>query len=100
MTDERGAPLAVVELPPPPVHRVDGHRCPASYANFYVANGVVLVPVFGTREDLRALDVLREIWAERDVVGIPSGVLVLGLGGVHCLSQQEPADSVRRPESR
>jgi len=91
MTDGTGKPLAIVELPPPPVHRVDGHRCPASYANFYVANGAVLVPTFGARADARALAVLREIWTDREVVGVPCASLVLGLGGVHCLSQQEPS---------
>jgi agmatine deiminase len=91
MRDQDGKPLAVVPLPMPPPHHVDGQRCPASYANFYLANGVALVPVFGAPSDARALDVLRELLPGREVVGIPSRFLVLGLGSVHCLSQQEPA---------
>jgi agmatine deiminase len=91
MRDQDGKLLVSVELPPPPVHRIDGLRCPASYANFYVANGAVLVPTFGVRADARALAILGEMWPEREVVGIPCETLVLGLGGVHCLSQQEPS---------
>jgi agmatine deiminase len=91
MRDQDGKPLGVVPLPMPPPHHIDGQRCPASYANFYLANGVALVPVFGAASDARALDVLRELLPGRDVVGIPSRFLVLGLGSVHCLSQQEPA---------
>lgn len=91
MRDQDGKLLTVVELPPPPIHSIDGLRCPASYANFYVANGVVLVPTFGVRSDARALAILGEAWPSREVVGIPCEYLVLGLGAVHCLSQQEPA---------
>jgi agmatine deiminase len=74
----------------PPAHRVDGQRCPASYANFYLGNGVALVPTFGVPQDARALDVLREVLPGREVVGVPCAALVLGLGTIHCLSQQEP----------
>ena len=92
--DQDGRPLELVTLPMPPPHYVDGHRCPASYANFYLANGVALVPVFGAASDARALAVLREVLADREVVAIPCATLVLGLGAVHCLSQQEPAPPV------
>ena len=86
-----GKPLAVVPLPMPPPLEIDGQRCPASYANFYLANGCALVPVFGAGEDARALAILRELLPGRDVVGIPCADLVQGLGALHCLSQQEPA---------
>jgi agmatine deiminase len=69
---------------------VDGVRCPASYANFYLANGVALVPVFGDDQDARALSILKELLEDRDVVAIPARDLVVGLGAVHCLTQQEP----------
>ena len=91
MRDADGKPLAVATLPMPPPRVVDGQRCPASYANFYLANGVALVPVFGAPSDARALDVLRECLPGRQLVGIPAGDLVFGLGAVHCLTQQEPA---------
>ena len=63
---------------------------PASYANFYLANGVALVPVFGAPSDARALAVLRELLPGRQVTGIPSADLVFGLGAMHCMTQQEP----------
>ena len=91
MRDADGKPLAVATLPMPPPRVVDGQRCPASYANFYLANGVALVPVFGAPSDARALDVLRECLPGRQLVGIPAGDLVFGLGAIHCLTQQEPA---------
>jgi agmatine deiminase len=69
---------------------VGGLRCPASYANFYLANGVALVPTFDAPTDAQALAVLGELLPEREVVGVPSATLVQGLGSVHCLSQQEP----------
>lgn len=86
-----GRRLAVVELPMPDALRIDGQVCPASHANFYIANGCVLVPTFGGASDARALAILRELFAGREVVGVPSATLVLGLGALHCLSQQEPA---------
>jgi agmatine deiminase len=90
MRDVTGKPLSVVPLPMPPAHRLRGLRCPASYANFYLANGVALVPVFGTRSDDRALAVLREVLPGREIVAIPCANLVVGLGAIHCLTQQEP----------
>ena len=82
--------LDVVELPMPDplVHR--GQRLPASYANFLLANGVALVPVFGGAGDDRALAILRECLEGREVVGIPSRDLVIGLGAVHCVTLHEP----------
>jgi agmatine deiminase len=91
MRDQEGKPLAVATLPMPPPLQIAGLRCPASYANFYLANGVALLPVFDTASDARALAVLRELLPGREVVPIPARELVLGLGAVHCLTQQEPA---------
>ena len=88
--DARGKPLSVATLPMPPPLEIDGQRCPASYANFYLANGGALVPTFGGSQDARALAVLRELLPDREVVGVPSAALVQGLGALHCLSQQEP----------
>jgi agmatine deiminase len=91
MRDQDGKPLAVATLPMPPPLRSGSLRCPASYANFYLANGVALVPVFEVASDARALAVLRELLPGREVVPIPARELVVGLGAVHCLTQQEPA---------
>ena len=91
LRDQDGKPLAVETLPMPPPLFVDGQRCPASYANFYLANGIALVPTFGAPSDARALAVLRDLLPGRHVVGIPCADLVFGLGAVHCMTQQEPA---------
>jgi agmatine deiminase len=91
MNDARGAALTVVELPMPPRLALGGQRSPASHANFYLANGVALVPVFGGASDARALAILRDLLPGRDVIGIPSAELVSGFGAVHCVTQQEPA---------
>jgi agmatine deiminase len=87
----RAAGLDVVELPLAPEVCVDGERIPASYANFYLANGVALVPVFGVPEDERALAVLADVLPDRQVVGIPCRFLAVGLGAIHCVTQQEPS---------
>jgi agmatine deiminase len=69
----------------------DGLRLPASYANFYIANGCVLVPTFGDPADQTALSVLCECFLTRRVVGIDCRELIWGLGTFHCLTQQQPA---------
>jgi agmatine deiminase len=68
----------------------EGQRLPASYANFYIANGLVLVPTFNDPADRIALNILAELFPDRQITGIHSGDLVLGLGTLHCLSQQQP----------
>jgi agmatine deiminase len=89
--DQSGEPLNVVELPMPAAVVFDGQRLPASYANFYIANGLVLVPTFNDRNDRRALDTLASLFPDRQVVGVHSVDLVLGLGTLHCMTQQQPA---------
>lgn len=82
--------LRIVELPYPRPVIADGERLPASYANFYVANGVVIVPTFNDRNDRVALNILAECFPGRDVIGIHAVDLVWGLGTLHCLTQQQP----------
>jgi len=90
MTDQDGKPLRLVFLPmPAPVHFA-GQRLPASYANFYIANRVVLVPTFNDSNDRQALQVLADVFPTRQVVGIHAADLVLGLGTLHCMTQQQP----------
>lgn len=86
-----GSRPQVVTLPMPAPLFLDGRRLPASYANFYVANGAVLVPTFNDPNDRVALGILAELFRDRPVVGIHAVDLVWGLGTLHCLSQQEPA---------
>lgn len=98
MTDAKGKRLTVVPLPMPAPVVFRGQRLPASYANFYIANGVVIVPTFNDKNDRIALGLLAELFPDRDVIGIFCGDLILGLGTLHCLSQQEPlALPTRRP---
>jgi agmatine deiminase len=82
--------LTVVPLPMPPRRTGPTGTAPASYANFYLANGVVLVPVFDAPSDAVALGRLAELLPGREIAPIPARTLVLGLGAVHCLTQQEP----------
>jgi agmatine deiminase len=88
--------LRVVKLPFPRPVIMEGERLPASYANFYVANGVVIVPTFNDANDRHALNTLAELFPGREVVGIHAVDLVWGLGTLHCLTQQQPAATPSR----
>jgi len=86
-----GKQLNIIEIPmPPPVHHYE-KRLPASYANFYITNGHVVVPVFQSATDDLALEILRQCFPGREVIGMDSTRLIRGLGSFHCLCQQEPA---------
>lgn len=97
MTDAHDKPFRIVTLPMPGI--VGGEstdtrnldRLPASYANFYIANNVVLAPVFGHANDTRAVDNLQQFFSNRKVVPINCEPLVWGMGTIHCVSQQQPA---------
>lgn len=96
MTDVHGQHFQIVTLPMPGV--VGGtstdtrnlDRLPASYANFYIANNVVLAPIFGHANDQRALETLQQLFPDRRVVGINCEALVWGMGTIHCVTQQQP----------
>jgi agmatine deiminase len=91
MRDQDGQSLRVETLPMPQPVFFDGQRLPASYANFYIANRLVLMPTFNDPNDRVALDKLAELFPGREVVGIAATDLVLGLGTLHCMTQQQPA---------
>jgi agmatine deiminase len=93
MRDQEGRPFNVETLPMPPAVVYDGTRLPASYANFYIANGGVVMPTFGCPQDRTAAATLERLLPGRRVVGVASTDLVWGLGSVHCLSQQHPNPS-------
>ena len=90
MSDAKGRRLEVIELPTPGIVPGPDGRLPASYANFYFANAAVLLPVFGVAQDREAIQILEKAIPDRPIVPIPGQNLVLGLGAVHCLTQQEP----------
>lgn len=83
-------PLRIVTLPFPRPVTMNGERLPASYANFYIGNGVVIVPTFNDVNDRLALNILADCFPDRDVIGIHAVDLVWGLGTLHCLTQQQP----------
>ena len=88
----RAMPLRVVELPMPGVVEYDGQRLPASYANFYIANNIVLLPTYRHEQnDRRAQEILQQLFPDRRVLPIDSTQLIWGLGSFHCLTQQQPA---------
>jgi agmatine deiminase len=89
--DQSGRPLNIVELPMPGPVVFEQRRLPASYANFYIANGIVLVPVFNDPNDRIALNTLASLFPTREIVPIYSGDLIWGLGTMHCMTQQQPS---------
>jgi agmatine deiminase len=91
MKDQDGHMLRVETLPMPAPVYFDGQRLPASYANFYIANQIVLVPTFNDPNDSVALTKLGDLFPGRKIIGIACLDLVLGLGTIHCMTQQEPA---------
>jgi len=88
--DEEGKPFNIAEIPLPQPVTFERRRLPASYANFYIANGVVLVPVFNRPNDRIALNTITELFPDRDIVHIYSGDFIWGLGAMHCMTQQQP----------
>ena len=89
--DQDGKPLNIVEIPMPQPVVFEGRRLPASYANFYIANGIVLAPVFDRPNDRIALNTLSQLFPKREIIPIYSGDFIWGLGAMHCMTQQQPA---------
>ncbi len=91
MKDHDGRAFRIETLPMPAPIYFDGQRLPASYANFYIANKLVIVPTFNDANDRTALNTLASLFPDREVVGVACRDLVLGLGTLHCMTQQQPA---------
>ena len=90
--NQEGQPLRIVELPMPGIVEYEGQRLPASYANFYIANGIVLLPTYRhPKNDAIAIQTLQGLFPSRHVVGMDSTNLIWGFGSFHCLTQQQPA---------
>jgi agmatine deiminase len=92
-----GKQFTIVELPLPGPVLFRNQRLPASYANFYIANGLALVPTFHDPNDRIALGILAELFPDREVIGIHAVDLVWGLGTLHCMTQQQPAAGLHPP---
>ncbi len=80
----------IIDLPMPKPLIVDNVEVPASYANFYIANDKVIVPIFNDHNDMEALSIIQECFSDRKVIGLDSSKIIYGLGSFHCLSKQEP----------
>ncbi|HLC74733.1 MAG TPA: agmatine deiminase family protein [Candidatus Nanoarchaeia archaeon] len=101
--DQDGKKLTVVPLPMPKIVRGREGRLPASYANFYIGNKAVVVPIFNDKSDDRALEILQKCFPDKKVVGVRSETIVEGFGGLHCVTQQVPTienKNPSRPEGR
>jgi len=94
MTLLDGSPLQIVEIPMPDAVVINCFRAPGSYANFYICNAGVLVPTFDCPQDSVALEILRELFTDRPVIGLSAREIIWGQGSFHCLTQQEPAPCV------
>jgi len=92
MQSQDGNPFEVIPVKMPrKVLDEERKRLPASYANFYIGNSAVLVPIFGERKDEAALSVMSEVFPHKSIVGINCTELIYGFGGIHCVTQQQPA---------
>ena len=89
--DQDGRRLNVVKMPMPGKIEMDGIRLPASYMNFYISNRSVLVPTFAVESDEKAINILKELFPGRNIVGIDCRGLVEGFGAIHCATQQQPS---------
>lgn len=90
-TNQRGEPFKLVALPfPDPVYATDGHRLPATYANFLILNNAVLVPVYGVKQDAEAWSVMKTVFPDREIVTVNSVPLIKQHGSIHCISMQFP----------
>ena len=91
--DAKGRPLQVIEVPQPAKRRIgpNGRRLRLSYVNFYIANGGIVMPAFDAAEDDRAFRIIRDAFPDRRVVQVHANDIVLGGGGIHCITQQQPA---------
>jgi agmatine deiminase len=90
--DAKGRALEIVEIEQPARRTLaDGRRASLSYINFYLANGGIVMPAFEDPQDKRAYDTLHRVFADREIVQVPAGDIVRGGGGIHCITQQQPA---------
>ncbi|NTW49914.1 MAG: agmatine deiminase family protein [Chlorobiales bacterium] len=90
-TDQDGKPFNIVTIPMPPAVVYEDQRLPASYANFYIANNVVLVPTYRHENDARAIETLQKLFPTRRVQGIDCIDMIWGLGAIHCVTHEEPS---------
>lgn len=88
--DIKGKKFKIIKVPMPKMYYDDGQRAPASYANFYIANSIVLVPQFKDPNDQVALEIMQAAFPDREIIGIDCKDLIYGGGSIHCITQQQP----------
>ncbi|MEM2839397.1 MAG: agmatine deiminase family protein [Thermoplasmata archaeon] len=93
MTDARGHSIEIIDMPMPRLREIEGNRIAPCYTNFYIANSGIVAPIFGDKNDGLALQVLRETFPEREIVGVRCEYIGIGGGEVHCITQQIPRGS-------
>ena len=91
-SDQYGKPFSTIPLPMPKIIKDKNFHLPASYTNFYIGNSVVLVPAFQDPNDKIAQDILKTYFPQKKIVPIDSRILIKGQGGIHCITQQQPAN--------
>lgn len=97
LRDGEGNPYRIIELPLPEKRlELNGVRLPLTYANFYIGNGFVIVPVYSDVNDEKALEILRPLFPGREVIGLEATSLITGGGAFHCVTQQQPEGEVYR----
>ena len=80
----------IIKIPMPNAKYIDGVRVPASYLNFYIANRIVLVPVFSDEKDKKIIKIFKKHFKNRKIIPIDCSLLIWGFGAIHCMTQQEP----------
>ena len=90
MAGQDGKKFSIVKIPMPGKVEIEGTRLPASYANFYIGNKAVVVPIFGHENDKKALSIIQRLFPRKKVIGVGCKTMVEGLGTLHCASQQQP----------
>jgi agmatine deiminase len=88
--DLKGNHFNIITLPMPDPLYYKNDRLPASYANFYITNNSVLVPTFRCKKDIMAIETIKNVFKDRKVIGIDCADIIIGLGSIHCLTQQIP----------
>jgi len=95
LIDFQGNPYKLIPLPwPDACYAADGHRLPATYANFLIINGAVLLPIYGVKQDREAIEILKELFPDRQIIPILSRVLIEQHGSLHCITMQYPEGTI------
>ena len=82
--------IKIIKIPMPKAKYINGVRVPATYLNFYIANKIVLVPIFNDKKDKIVIKIFKKYFKNRKIIPIDCSLLIWGFGAIHCMTQQEP----------